>query len=69
MVRNFPVYAHPSMKNVACQQRWAGKVREHYHPGSPSAMKMPFFKADIAQIFIIVRMAIGLALRGSQRGK
>ncbi|RMP53762.1 hypothetical protein ALQ21_102793 [Pseudomonas savastanoi pv. glycinea] len=57
------------MKNVACQQRWAGKVREHYHPGSPSAMKMPFFKADIAQIFIIVRMAIGLALRGSQRGK
>ncbi|RMO90342.1 hypothetical protein ALQ33_101969 [Pseudomonas syringae pv. philadelphi] len=39
------------MKNMASQQRWAGKVCEHYHPNSPSAMKMPFFAADIAPIF------------------
>nr|AFK89058.1 hypothetical protein [Pseudomonas syringae] len=54
---------------MASQQRWAGKVREHYHPDYPSAMKMPFFTAVIAQIFIIVRMAIGLAVRGSQQHK
>ncbi|RMS11660.1 hypothetical protein ALP72_05599 [Pseudomonas coronafaciens pv. coronafaciens] len=51
MVRNFPVYAHSSMKNMASQQRWAGKVGEHYHPDSPSAMKMPFFKAYIPPFF------------------
>ncbi|AAZ38056.1 hypothetical protein PSPPH_A0149 (plasmid) [Pseudomonas savastanoi pv. phaseolicola 1448A] len=34
------------MKNIASQQRWAGKVGEHYHPNSLSAMKMPFFTAD-----------------------